>query len=97
MAFVVQTMRRILVSKRRNGANASQAFFPSRTVAGYYLPHRFDEAAPDVVVSHSAPRGTALCVRCVETLEADVSAVGVPPENAFLEEPAGGFGQLVVD
>jgi hypothetical protein len=38
MAFVVQTMRRISVSNRRNGVNSSHAFSRSRTIAGYFLP-----------------------------------------------------------
>ncbi len=31
-------MRRISVSKRRNGVNSSHAFSQSRTIAGYFLP-----------------------------------------------------------
>jgi hypothetical protein len=34
----VQTVRRISVSKRRNGVNSSHAFSHSRTIAGYSLP-----------------------------------------------------------
>lgn len=39
IAFVVQTMRRISVPKRRNGVHSSRAFCQSRTIAGYFLPH----------------------------------------------------------
>ncbi|MDQ1064590.1 hypothetical protein QFZ32_000029 [Streptomyces canus] len=38
IAFVVQTMRRISVSNRRNGVKSSQAFSHSFTIAGYFLP-----------------------------------------------------------
>ncbi len=38
IAFVVQTIRRISVSKRRNGVNSSQAFSHSFTIAGYFRP-----------------------------------------------------------
>ena len=43
MAFVVQTMRRISVSSRRNGVNSSHSFSRSRTIAGYFLPPCVDE------------------------------------------------------
>lgn len=38
IAFVVQTMRRISVSNRRNGTNSSQAFSHIFTIAGYFRP-----------------------------------------------------------
>ncbi len=45
IALVVQTMRRISVSKRRNGVNSSYAFSQSRTIAGYFLPHASTNSA----------------------------------------------------
>ncbi|GAA3081882.1 hypothetical protein GCM10017562_59040 [Streptomyces roseofulvus] len=38
IAFVVQTMRRISVSNRRNGVNSCHAFSQSLTIAGYFRP-----------------------------------------------------------
>ncbi len=44
IAFV-GTMRRISVSKRRNGVNSSHAFSQSRTIAGYFLPQASAKSA----------------------------------------------------
>lgn len=45
IALVVQTMRRISVSNRRNGVNSSQAFSHSLTIAGYFLPQASTNSA----------------------------------------------------
>lgn len=53
IAWVVQTVRRISVSKRRNGMNSTHAFSRSRTIAGYFLPQASTNSA------HSANRSSA--------------------------------------
>lgn len=45
IVFVVQTMRRVPVLKRRNGLNSSHAFSQSRTISGYFLPQASGNSA----------------------------------------------------
>lgn len=54
MAFVVQTMRRISVSKRRNGVNASQAFSQSQRP----LSGRSSTSASEDIYCRESPAGS---------------------------------------
>lgn len=65
IAFVVKTMPRSSVSKRRNGVNSPRVFSQSRMIAGYFLPQASANSTNRSSAASSVAVQTGLWTRAI--------------------------------